>query len=111
MESNAIFDHATTAFLRKAAEDPRYTGFKVPDNGLFPDLKEGDVVLVDTAQGLTSTGIFAMDTPNGRKLFRLQRKCFGGVKVIRDYPEKDVMDLDCEPDVVGKVVMIFREVY
>jgi hypothetical protein len=110
MESNAVLDFEATAFLRGAARDSRFTGFVVPDDVLFPEIRKGDVVLVDTAQGLQETGIFAMDTPFGKTVCRLHRKVLGGVRSIWDYPEKDVLELEGEPEVVGRVVMIFRKV-
>lgn len=110
MESNAVFNVAATEFFRHAATNPRYTGFVVQESWLSPDIRKGDFVVVDTGLPLEVTGIFAFDSPFGKTIARLQRKVLGGVKAIWDWPERDVVDLDGEPDVIGKVVMVFREV-
>lgn len=108
--SNAAFEHEATVFFRQAASDPRFTWFDVPDDGLFPEIRKGDVVIVDTAQELDETGIFAVDGQLGKNVIRLQRKIMGGVIAIRDFPEKDCLDLDGEPEVLGRVVMILRSI-
>lgn len=110
MESNAQWDPESTELVRKALSDPkRYVAFTVQDDNLYPEIRKGDLVVVDKEEKLVDSGVFALDTGEyGIRLYRLQRKVLGGVKLITDYPEKDVTDFDEDPVIVGRVVMLFR---
>lgn len=110
MESSAIVDFAETSFLRRAASDPRFAGFVVSDEWLHPEIRKGDVVLVDTFERLEGTGIFAIEGPYGEEVVRLQRKTTGGYLSITDYPDHESIEHSGEPEVIGKVVMVFRKV-
>ncbi|HEY6872914.1 MAG TPA: S24 family peptidase [Geobacteraceae bacterium] len=111
MESNARGNLPTTIFVAEVLEHPeRFIHFVVPDDSLFPELRKDDVVVVDTQEGLRDTGIFAVQAVDSEVwIVRLQRQMLGGVKMIRDYPEKDVLELDGEPIVMGRVVMVLRK--
>jgi len=111
MESNAQLDIPGTEFVRNILGHPeRFIHHVVQDDSLSPDLRRGDVVVIDTEEKLKATGIFAVDTRFGTQLFRLQCLYGGGVKAIKDYPEKEVFELDGEPEVIGRVVLILRKV-
>ena len=110
MESNAAIDYMETAFLKRAASDTRFTGFVVSDEWLYPEIRKGDVVLVDTFERLEGTGIFAIEGPFGKEVVRLQRKAMGGYSSIIDYPDRESVEHTGEPKVLGKVVMVFRKV-
>lgn len=112
MESNAVWDQESTDLLRLAVDNPqRFSGFVVPDDGLYPEIRKGDVAIVDVTEGLRDTGIFAINVGKyGKRVVRLQRKVAGGVKLILDFPEKDIADLETEPEINGQVVMIFRKI-
>jgi len=108
--ANAAVDFLATAFLKRAASDPRFTGFVVSDEWLYPEIRKGDVVLVDTFERLEGTGIFAIEGPYGKEVVRLQRKTTGGYLSITDYPDRESVEHTGEPEVLGKVIMIFRKV-
>jgi hypothetical protein len=111
IKSNGVWDLPGTRFIRNVLSDnDRFLLLKVPNNYLYPDVRQNDVVVIDTNQSLENTGIFAVQTAEGIENFRLQRLVLGGVKVIRNHPEKDVLDLQGEPDILGRVVMVLREV-
>lgn len=112
MESNVQFNFEASTLLRTAIENPqRFSGFVVPDNGLFPEIRKGDVVIYDAEEKLQETGIFAVNAGDlGRIVMRFQRTTRGTVKGISAYPEKDVVELEGEPDLLGRVVMIFRRI-
>lgn len=113
MQSSAQWDAPATRFVRKIFNNPeRYIQQVVTDESLFPEIRLGDVVILDTEKGQFETGIFVMNVSiGGMFLARLQRKIGSGkVIAIRDYPERDVLEVDGEPDVIGRVVMVLREV-
>ncbi|EKD36401.1 MAG: hypothetical protein ACD_75C01523G0003 [uncultured bacterium] len=112
-ESSARWDAPATRFVRKVFNKPeRYLHQVVTDEGLSPEIQLDDVVVIDTEKAQFETGVFVMKVSSGGMfLARLQRKVDGGkVIAIRDYPERDVMELDGEPEVIGRVVMVLRKV-
>lgn len=111
MESNAKWDIPGTQFVRTVlGQSERFMPHVVQDNSLSPDIREGDVVVIDTHKKLRGTGLFAVKGPFGVFLTRLQRKVEGGVVAITDYPEREVLELAGEPEVIGQVVLTLKKV-
>lgn len=112
MKSNAQWDVAGTQFVRTVLDHPeRFIPHVVQDDALSPKICRDDVVVIDPEKKLGGTGTFAVNTPYGVRLFRLQRRSIGeGVYAITDYPERDCFELYGEPDVIGQVVLVLKKV-
>ena len=111
MESNAQWDPAATRFVRKTFGQPeRFIHHVVLGDSLSPAIQKDDVVVIDTHSKLRETGVFAIKGPFGVFLTRLQRKIEGGVIAITEYPEREVLELAGEPEVIGQVVLTLRKV-